>query len=61
MRFKNATAAKAEGMRYAIHVLNQPDSTDNGWHYFETRAEAEAFVVAHPDRLNPSIIDTLSR
>lgn len=44
--------AKALGLKFSVHVLNQPDKADNGWHYFATAAELAEFKAAHPDPLN---------
>lgn len=54
MSFKEARAA---GMHYGVHVLNQPDKEDNGWHYFKKFDEAFEFRRTHPDPYNETTID----
>lgn len=58
-RVSSAKEARLLGLGFGAYVLNQADPADNGWHFFLTREEAQAFIDTHPDSLNETTIDKL--
>lgn len=59
MRYPTFKAAKAAGVTHGVHVLNQPNKEDNGWHYFHSFKEAVEFKETHPDPHNRTTIDPI--
>lgn len=59
MRYPTVRQARVAGSTHAVHILNQPDKADNGWHYFPDFESAQKFMATHTDPLNRTTIDRI--